>query len=385
MTLADLAGDERLRRREFPVCGEKIFLAHAGVCPLPARVTAAMTEYLAAAGRDDQEEVLPAGTVGQTRQAVARLLEVSPEEVAFTGSTSMGLGLVAAGLDWQAGDNVVCYRDDYPANVYPWLNLAGRGVEVRFVEPATYGRVTVEDVARVLDERTRLVALASVHFVSGWRLAVDEIGEFLKQKGILFCLDGIQSFGALRTSLRYVDFAAADAHKWLLGPLGIALLFVRRENFERLRPVLVGWHNAVCPNYLAQDRVVFWPDARRYEPGSLNLTGIVGLGAAVELILEVGLPAVEERVLSLARMLVEQGQALGRELIGPPRDGASGIVSFRLREDDEEDVQTKLASAGVVASVRSLRDGGKCVRFSPHFYNTVAEIEATMSFIQHER
>src|SRR5436309_6072052 len=165
------------RDKEFPVCEKKIFLAHAGVSPLPRRVSEAMQRYADAAARDDQEDVLPEGFVGETRQLAAELIGAQREEIAFVGSTSMGLATVAAGLSWKAGDNVVCYRDDYPANVHPWMNLAEQGVEVRYVEPRVYGNITVEDLARVVDGRTRLVSLASVHFVSGWRLDVDAVGQ----------------------------------------------------------------------------------------------------------------------------------------------------------------------------------------------------------------
>ena len=267
ITLHDLLRDEKLRRHEFPVCEKKIFLAHAGVSPLPRRVTEAMQCYLDAAARDDQENALPERIIGETRQLAGKLIGASAEEIAFVGSTSMGLAMVATGLAWQNGDNLVCYRDDYPANVYPWMDLQGRGVQIRFVEPKQYSDVTVEDLEPIVDGRTRLVALASTHFLSGWRLDVDRIGQFLKKKGVLFCLDGIQSFGALHTTVQHVDFAAADAHKWLLGPLGIAILYVRKEQFEHLHPPLVGWRNAICPDYVTQEKLTFWPDARRYGPG----------------------------------------------------------------------------------------------------------------------
>src|SRR5436309_10406114 len=175
------------RDKEFPVCEKKIFLAHAGVSPLPRRVAEAMQRYAEAATRDDQEGVLPDTFVGETRQLAAELIGARREEIAFVGSTSMGLAMVAARLSWKAGDNVVCYRDDYPANVHPWMNLTSQGVEVRFVEPQQYGNITIEDLARVVDAHTRLVSLASVHFISGWRLEVEAVGEFLNKRGILFC------------------------------------------------------------------------------------------------------------------------------------------------------------------------------------------------------
>src|ERR1700688_2642281 len=179
LNISELLRDETMRRREFPVCDKKVFLAHAGVSPLPRRVADAMKQYVEASAHDQQENALSDEVVSETRMLAARLIEAGEDEIAFVGSTSMGLAMVAAGLPWERGDNVVCYRDDYPANVYPWMDLARRGVETRFVEATPLGNVTVEDVERVVDKKTKLVSLASVHFQTGWRLDVDRIGRFL--------------------------------------------------------------------------------------------------------------------------------------------------------------------------------------------------------------
>ena len=383
LDISSLLRDESLRRREFPVCEEKVFLAHAGVSPLPGRVAEAMTQYVAAAARDNQENVVLEEVIGETRALAARLIEAKAEEIAFVGSTSMGLAMVAAGLPWERGDSVVCYRDDYPANVYPWMDLARRGVEVRFVEPEQFGNVTVEEVERVVDRKTRLVSLASVHFQTGWRLDVDRIGGFLRQRGILFCLDGIQSFGALRTSMRQVDFAAADAHKWLLGPLGAAILYVRQEHFDRFHPPLVGWHSASSPNFIAQESLTFKRDARRYEPGSLNLAGIIGLRAALQLILGCGIEAVEARVLTLARQAIASATKAGFAIVGPTDGiGLSGIVSMSSESQDVAKLHASLNAARIITSLRYLRDGRKSLRLSPHFYNRDEEVAGTIEQIR---
>ena len=206
------------------------------------------------------------------------------------------------------------------------MDLARRGVETRFVEATPLGNVTVEDVERVVDKKTKLVSLASVHFQTGWRLDVDRIGRFLRKRGVLFCLDGIQSFGALRTSMKFVDFAAADAHKWLLGPLGTAIFYVRREHFERFHPPLVGWNNASSPNFIAQESLAFKRDARRYEPGSLNLAGIVGLRAALQLIHEYGIEPIEARVLALAEWAIACAAKAGFSVLGAAEGkGSQGL------------------------------------------------------------
>lgn len=379
MRLSDLLQDESLRRAEFPVSERKVFLAHAAVSPLPRRVIAAVQHYLEAAGGDDQEAVVPDATLQETRALAARLIEATPREIAFTGSTSMGLGMVAAGLPWRAGENVVCYKEDYPANVYPWMNLAVRGVEVRFVIPKIYGKITVDDLHCVVDDRTRLVSLSSVHFLSGWRLAVDTIGSYLRDRGILFCLDGIQSFGALRTSVRHVDFAAADAHKWLLGPIGVAILFVRGEHHEHFRPPLVGWHNALCPEFITRDEVVFRADARRYEPGSLNLAGIIGLRAALQLINELGIDAIEQRVLALALHVINECRKRDFTVLGPVEmDGLSGIVSVKHRGLNAETLHRWWLGSGIHTSLRKTARGSTWLRFSPHAYNLESELEQSL-------
>ena len=383
LKISDLLRDESLRRHEFPVCENKVFLAHAGVSPLPRRVSEAIKQYVETATHDQQESAATDEMVGETRALAARLIGATPEEIAFVGSTSMGLAMVAAGLSWERGDNVVCYRDDYPANVYPWMDLARRGVNVRFVEPKQFGNVTVEDVERAVDRTTRLVSLASVHFQSGWRLDVDRIGRFLREREILFCLDGIQSFGALRTSTQHVDFAAADAHKWLLGPLGTAILYVRKQHFDRFHPPLVGWHSALSPNFIAQDSLTFQLDARRYEPGSLNLAGIIGLRAALQLILEGDIEVVESRVLALARQVVAGATKAGLVVVGPVEGpGLSGIVSVSSENRDVAKLHARLDAAKIATSLRHLRDGRKCLRFSPHFYNQEEEIAGSVEQIQ---
>lgn len=375
-TIPELLRDENLRRREFPVCKGKIFMAHAGVCPLPRRVADAMKEYVEACACEHQENILPDEVIGETRAMVARLIDAEEGEIAFVGSTSMGLAMVAAGLPWEHGDNVVCYRDDYPANVYPWMDLVRRGVETRFVGATPLGNVTVEDVERVVDKKTRLVSLASVHFQTGWRLDVDQIGRFLRERGILFCLDGIQSFGALQTSMKFVDFAAADAHKWLLGPLGTAIFYVRREHFEHFHPPLVGWNSASSPNFIAQESLVFKRDARRYEPGSLNLAGIAGLRAALQIIHECGIGSIEARVLALAERVIACGAKAGFTALGAVEGkGLSGIVSLVADGREVAEVHAKLEAAHVVTSLRYCRDGKQCLRLSPHFYNRDEEIE----------
>src|SRR5215469_9568868 len=228
MTLTEILSNEELRRHEFPVAREKIFLAHAGVCPLPRRVADAMIDCATKSTLGDQEEFM-LGRLGEARKLGARLLQCQPEEIALVGPTSLGLSFVAAGLSFRRGDNVLIYHDDYPSNVYPWMALADKGVQVRLLNTRGLGAIRTVDVMGQVDENTRLVALASCHFISGQRIEHDAIGKFLREQGILFCLDAIQTLGAFPTTVEHVDFLAADAHKWLLGPCGAGVFYVKRD------------------------------------------------------------------------------------------------------------------------------------------------------------
>ncbi len=383
MTIADLFASEDLRQYEFPVARQKVFLAHAGVCPLPRRVAEAMGHYLTQITGDDQEEALPASFFLETRALAARLLHAQAEEIALVGPTSLALSYIASGLSFKQGDNVLIYHDDYPANVYPWMALAEKGVHVRFLNVREIGLIQLADVQSQVDDQTRLVALASCHFVSGHRIDLQGIGSFLAGRSISFCVDGIQTLGAFPTTVERVDFLAADAHKWLLGPCAAGILYVRRSWQERMRPTVYGWHNVHCPNYVAQDRLVYPLDARRYEPGSANLVGLVGLRAAIELLLEIGIDNIAAELLRKRTWLVPALQAKGYRVLHPeaPPESASGIVTFHRPDADLPALHQKLSAANIITSLRADRSGKQYIRLSPHFYNTDAELRRLLALL----
>lgn len=383
MTIAEILLDEGLRRHEFPVTARTVFLAHAGDCPLPRRVAEAIADYAQRAAGADQEQVVYPGLLSETRQAAARLLGCQAEEVSFVGPTSLALSWIAAGLPLRRGDNVLIYFDDYPSNVYPWLALAERGVQVRLLQTRALGRIRVQDVLEQVDEDTRLVALATCHFVSGWRLEHEALGRALRQRGILFCLDGIQTLGAFPTGVEQVDLLAADAHKWLLGPCAAGLLYVRQPLQERLRPAAWGWHNVQCPDFVAREQISFRSGPARFEPGTSNLLGLVGLKAAIELVLEVGVENIAAELLRKRAWLVPALRAKGFEVLhaDAPAPNASGIVSFHRPGQDMAALHRKLAEAGVVISLRADRTGQRYIRVSPHFYNTDAELQRLVDLL----
>jgi selenocysteine lyase/cysteine desulfurase len=383
-TLADLLSNESLRAEEFPLVRDSIFLAHAGVTILPRRVTRVMQEHLEQSCLRMQEYPEAWKSVTETRGVAARLIGARASEISLLGPTSIGLSLVAAGLPWKAGDEVVINPDDYPANVYPWRDLERQGVIVRELKPAALGEITPELVEAALTPRTRLVALASCHYLSGYRIDVDAIGRLVRGRGIWFCLDAIQTVGAFETRVDHVDFLSADSHKWMLGPMTAGIFYVRDEWQDILRPGLLGSWNVRSPNFVAQPGIEFERGGRRYEPGALNINGILGMRAGIELIEEMGLPAISEQLIRLKTRLHERLAPLGFEFLGPPPESpaASGITTVWHPQEKLEPIQEALAAQDIAVSLRHTRDGRAHIRFSPHFYNTLAEMNRVADAIQ---
>ncbi|MBK8092053.1 MAG: aminotransferase class V-fold PLP-dependent enzyme [Verrucomicrobiaceae bacterium] len=357
--------------------GEGCVPGSCGVTILPRRVVRTMQEHLEASCTRMQEYPEAWKAVLETRAVAARLIGAKAQEIALLGPTSVGLSLVASGFPWQAGDEVVCYPDDYPANVYPWRELERRGVIVKELRPDSPGEITLELVEAALTAKTRMVALASCHYLSGWRINVDGIGRMLRERGVFFCLDAIQTLGAFETRVEYVDFLSADSHKWLLGPMAAGIFYVREELQEMLRPGLLGSWNVRSPDFIAQAEIAFERGGRRYEPGALNISGILGMKAGMDLIAEIGLEAISGQLRCLKAAQHEFLAPLGFRFLGPEPGHAlsSSITTVWHPEQSVEVLNARLAAQGIVASLRHTRDGRGHLRFSPHFYNTRAEME----------
>lgn len=383
MDIATVLNDEALRQQEFPVTKEKAFLAHAAVCALPQCVATAMQDYATRCTQGDQESMVPESLISDTRKRAAQLIHAKPEEIALVGPTSLALSLIANGLNFRKHDNVLVYFDDYPSNVYPWMTLADRGVEVRYLNIRELGRLRVSDIMGQVDEQTKMVAIASCHFLTGWRVELEELGRQLRSKKILFCVDGIQTLGAFPTTVEYIDFMAADAHKWLLGPCSAGIMYVRKELQDRLMPSIYGWHNVRNPNFVAQEQMVFRNDARRYEAGTNNLIGIAGLNAALKLIEETGVENIGRELLRkrsyLTPKLKEKGYTVLYADAAP--QNSSGIVTFHKPDTDLPALQKTAADAGVQISLRTDRQGKQYLRVSPHFYNTDAELDRLLEVL----
>lgn len=387
MTIAELHANEELRRHEFPVVTQKIHLGHAAVCPLPRRVAEAVQARALAATLDDQEASLPPQYLADTRRLVADTLKAQSDEIAFVGPTSLALSYIAGGMPWKKGHNVLVYHDDYPSNVYPWMALADRGVEVRLMNVRELGKIRVIDVQGQVDENTRLVALSSCHFVTGWRVNVDALGKWLHSRGILLSVDAIQTLGAFPTSVEHVDFLAADTHKWMLGPCAAGVLYVRKEVQSRLQPIVHGWHNVRSPQFLTQDQLQYRGDARKYEVGSHNLLGIAGLRAAFALLEEVGVDAIATELSRKRAWMVPALLERGYEVLQAemPPENLGGIISFAVPGANMPDLHRALGDAGIVTSLRTTRDGRHWIRLSPHYYNTDAELHRVLEVVETPR
>ncbi len=299
------------------------------------------------------------------------LVGADSHEIAFVRSTSHGLALVAEGLDWRAGDDVaVCTQIEYPSNVYPWLHLATRGVRVAEIEPVA-GGVTAQAVERALTDRTRVVALSAVQYATGHRADLRAIGQLCADRGVLFCVDGIQLIGAepLDVKKSGIHFLAADSHKWMLGIPGIGFLFVDEGVCDRLRPVLVGWKSTTDAFNIDRTHFELKSDASKFEEGCPTFPLIAGLGAAVGLLQELGLQQIQGRIQSLLMALEVRLVALGCDIAPDPVHRA-GILTFaRPRLSGEKFLETADSNKIRV----SLRRGR--IRVSPHVYNNENDIE----------
>jgi selenocysteine lyase/cysteine desulfurase len=357
-------------RALFPALDEQIYLNHAGIAPCSTRVVAAMRTVLA-----EQTSLGSSGyrlwteRVAAVRRQAAAFIGAADDEVAFIPNTSTGLSLVAEALPWQPGEAVLVPTPDFPANVYPWWHLARRGVRVIDI-PRRAGRIEVADIARALVPEARVLALSSVDFATGFAADLPAIGAFCREHALLLVVDAIQSLGVLPLDVRRcgIHALAGGAHKWLCGPQGIGLLFVERELLPRLTPPLAGWKSVTDEEDFAL-HFTLRGDAAGFEPGTLNMAGIAGLGAALELLTEVGGARIRARVATLTGQLTSGLEQRGWQLASPRLEHErAGIVAFAGAAEPKELFRHLTANAVVVA----LRDGR--IRLAPHFANTADDV-----------
>jgi cysteine desulfurase / selenocysteine lyase len=368
-------------RALFPIATRYAYLDHAANAPLSTPVRSTMEVYLTRMTEEPFDLAHWERLRSQVRTRIAELLSVGPESITFTKNTTAGLGLVAAGLDWEAGDNIVGVDREFPSNIYPWMGLKRKGVELRLYQPEQ-GRIDVKALLKLCDQQTRVLAISAVQFWSGFRLDLAALVTALRGRDLLLVVDAVQAVGALQVDLSRtpVDFLAAGAQKWLLGPMGVGFAYVGPRMLERLNPVSIGPDSVVRDHEYVDYDLTFKPGARRFEEAAPNYPGILGMGAAVNLLLRAGTPQVEEVVLRLADRLREELPSRGYELVQKPATPSegSGIVSFRHPRMVPTELHARLREAGIIIALR-----GDFLRASPHYYNSDEDLDRLLEALPH--
>jgi cysteine desulfurase / selenocysteine lyase len=359
----------RQYRQEFPVTQNLTYLNHAAVAPLPLRTAKAM--------QDLAEDALQFGslhydqwldTYEVLRVAAARLIGASRAEIALVKNTSEGISTVAQGLNWHPGDRVVAFREEFPANYYPWLRLEANRCSVDWL--------SADDPLEKIEmacSGAKLLAISFVQYLSGFRTNLNAIGAICQRQNCFFFVDAIQGLGAfpLDVEAAHIDALAADGHKWLLGPEGWGILYVRKSRQDSIFPMEFGWTNVAGYHDYASRDMTLRPDAGRYECGTLNTIGCYGLRASIELLLEAGVDRIALAVQALADQLAAGAVRKGYQILGDrtPENGA-GIVAVQKPGLDSRKVVHDLKQKGIIAAPRQ-----GWVRFSPHFYISPEEID----------
>lgn len=370
-----------MKHPEFPLTDELIYLNHAAVGPWPKRTGDAVIKFAeqnTRYGSHFYPDWLNKETELRT-QLQALINAPSADDIALVKNTSEALSFVAYGLPWQAGDNIVSSNEEFPSNRLPWQSLADQGVEFRQAD--LHSANTPEDALFALvDGNTRLLTISSIQFASGLRMDLERIGAFCKQRGILFCIDAIQSLGAVQFDVQAyrADFVMADGHKWMFGPEGLGVFYTTPEARNKLKLTQYGWHMMKDTHNYENQPWEMHPTARRFECGSPNMLGIHAFSASLSLLLETGMATVEELVLERSDYLKDLIDKHAQLVLLSSKQNRlkSGIITFKHRTVPNEALYQHLQKNGVVCAPRG---GG--IRFSPHFYNTFAEIDRAFKLI----
>ena len=365
---------------EFPILENRIFFNHAAVAPLPLRTVRALriwTEQAQVSVAEDWPRW--AASLRRARSNAAALLHCSTDEIAFIHNTTHGLLCVANSLPWRPGDNILTAAHEFPANVYPWRSLAARGVTTRFV-PESNGKFAVDDFAKQVDGRTRLISISLVQYSTGFRMPVEAISELCKQHGILLCIDAIQGLGAMPVDVSALgcDFLAADGHKWLLSAEGFGIFYVKKSILGELNQSMTGWLGRPEPGDFDDLDQPIVPSAKRFEEGSHCLSMAIALEQSTGLLLEMGEAEIWTRIQDLTGRLAEGLLSAGFELVSSRRSGeTSGIVAVRREAMDPKAWVKALEERKIFVAARR-----GYLRFSPHFYNTADQVDALLDALR---
>ena len=373
--------NDNIIRKEFPQAEGLIYLNHAGVAPWPARARDAVAEFA-------RENVTYGASryhlfnerENRLRRQVRELINApSVDDIALLKNTSEALSVVAAGIRWNRGDNVVMSAEEFPSNWIPWDAQKIHGVSLKKVDIRE--RPSEQALIEACNSRTRLLSVSSVQFSSGIRLDLGLLGKFCKANNILFCVDAIQSIGAHNVDVQKIqaDFVMADGHKWMLGPEGIALFYCSEAIRDELNLYQHGWHMTTTPDDFDISSWQPSSTARRFEPGSNNLLGVHALSASLSLIEDLGMAYIEQELEARVSYLMQklaQNDRIG--LVTPARpEQRAGIVAFRVIGAEQETLLKRLLENGVICALR-----GGAIRFSPHYYNSTVQLDKSLDILQ---
>ncbi len=358
-------------REKFPVTRSKVFLNHSAYSPLPQPTADVMREYNEDLCRYEIDE----SKYGLGQEFFSKLIGAERNEIALVPNTSTGLNIVVNMIDCPSGYNYVTTDLEYPSVVYPLLKKKKGGVDVRYVKNVN-GTILVEDVEKAVDDKTVAIVISHVEYANGFKNDLKALAEIAHEHGAYLVVDAIQSLGAMPVDVKRndVDFMTASCYKWLLGPAGAGYLYVSGEHLREFEPTFIGWAS-VKPEVF--ETVDFWDiwqlrlsdTASRFEVGSPSFISYVGASVSIQLLLNIGIKDISERILALTELLMNSVKALGFRLT-TPYDGScrSGIVHFFV--DNAQRVAERLSKENIVVSARS-----RGLRVAPHFYNTEEEIE----------
>lgn len=356
-------------RKLFPVTKNFIFLNNAAESPLNLNVKNKIEEYLDLALSAPQTKP---SVRYQVRQSLSELLGGSPDEYALMTSTGMGISIVAAGYNWTSDDNVVVPSNEHWNNTFPWKALKQKGVDVRFVPVDENNRINPETIASLCDKNTKMVAVAAVSFNTGFRSNLKKISDIAHDNGALFIVDGIQGTGVVPINVETdcIDILCCAGFKWLLGMPGTGFLYVNKNIQEFINPILPGMFAAD----LYSNELEYYPDARRFETGSIAYSLFHGWTAGLELIKEIGIENIYERILLLTTRIISGLEQKNITIVTPVQNVSerSAIILFTLGSPEaNKALFEKLLAKNIIVT---LRDG--IIRISPSFFNTEEEIDA---------
>ena len=367
-------------RSQMPITEKWAYFDHAAVAPITRNAQKALRDWADqatlgamqgwAAWRKQSEEV---------RKLGATLLGARTEEVAFVHNTTEGINFVVEGFPWKEGDNVVTLSGEFPTNYIPWRELKSKGVELRVV-PTDRGRVSLSEIEEAFDDRTRLLTLSWVNYISGWRHDLKPISDMVHRRGAYLMVDAIQGLGVMSLDVEQldIDFLAADGHKWLLGPEGAGFFYLKEELLNLLRPVMTGWNSVEEEFNFDNLEQRIKQEASRYEGGTANHGLISALGESVKLLLDIGVDQIEQRMLALNERIRSRLEPLGGEVLGARKfENRSGIISVRFEGHDPAGIQQACRAQGVLINAR-----GGANRISPHIYTNNDDIDRLVEAIQ---